>query len=96
VRTLAPFALSLVTGIAAAQAPKPAAKDEQPVAPPAAPARAPLNLKLDNPSQYATQLPREKGAEGLPTLGSDARPLPAPDPDSPRNPYPKDTTPGRY
>jgi len=77
-------------------------------APKAAPAEAPeraakdrpsLNLKLDNPSSWATVAPepeKERG-ERLPGLGADARPHPqTPPPAVPtsNSPFPKDTTPG--
>ena len=81
-------AFSLIACAAVAQAPKPAATEERPAAPQTTAPRPPLNLKLDNPSQYTTVLPREKaGADGLPALGADARPLPA---DAPNAVVPKD------
>ena len=74
-----------------------AAAQEPPVKPPAAkPAaeRPPLNLKLDNPSSFATIAPAEK-PPALPTLGGDARKI-APVPTSREaTTIPKDTNPAR-
>ena len=83
-------ALLCAAGIALAQEKKPAAMEEKP----ATEQRRPLNLRLDNPSQYVTEVPVEKNATpgALPSLGADARTLPsgAPTTTSSR-PYPKDT-----
>ena len=95
-RTLLLCVLPLLAGVAAAQPtekPKPAAREEKPPAP------APrLNLRLDNPAQYARETPKEDAdTRSLPGLGAGALPLP---PDAPRirsdagSPYPKDTAPG--
>ena len=68
---------------------KPAAQKEE---------RRPLNLKLDNPGSWATApQPEPRDAKpGLPSLGEDARVLPAEVPRSDtRSPYPKDSNPGR-
>ena len=58
--------------------------------------RPPLNLKLDNPSSFATIAPAEKKPEpALPTLGGDARKIaPAPESREAEHPSPKDTNPG--
>ena len=62
---------------------------------PAATERPRLNLKLDKPSSFATMAPEEKAArKALPTLGSDARPLPPSGVDSSNPTFPKDTAPG--
>jgi hypothetical protein len=87
-------ALLCASGIALAQEKKPvpagetAAKEK-----PASEQRRPLNLRLDNPSQYVTEVPVEKSAPGaLPSLGADARTLPSGAPaSSSSRPYPKDT-----
>lgn len=63
--------------------------------------RRPLNLKLDNPSSWATTAPEpEKEREqNLPTLGADARPVPQTVQKTPEwgsnSPIPKDSTQGR-
>ena len=82
------FAFLAAAGPAAPQTqqPAPAAKEERPAAPQTTAPRPPLNLKLDNPSQYTTESPRQK-TDGLPALGADARPLPA---DAPNAVVPKD------
>jgi hypothetical protein len=88
----------LVAAPAAAQAPaeKPSEKPtEQPKA-----ERPALNLRLDNPSSFATTASPEKPpAKGLPALGGDARRIePAPGVAGARSDssvYPKDTNPGR-
>jgi hypothetical protein len=70
--------------------------------PPAEPAqkekeRRPLNLRLDNPSSFATIAPAEKPpAKELPTLGGDARKIESTVPLGERSeggPFPKDTAP---
>jgi len=85
------LALMLVALPAAAQnspqkAPEPAPKE-----------RRPLNLRLDNPSSFATVAPPEKEEpKGLPTLGGDARKVEAPrtaGTKSEGGPFPKDTNP---
>ena len=92
-------ALSLLAaaGPAAAQAPqapKPAPAEERPR----------LNLKLDNPGQYARETPREAAGgnkdakDNLPSLGGNAvsfEPSPASRSRTPTSPYPKDTETGR-
>ena len=59
--------------------------------------RRPLNLRLDNPSSFATIAPAEKEAQkALPTLGGDARkmdPAPLVGTRSEGGPYPKDGAP---
>jgi hypothetical protein len=82
-------ALLGASGIALAQEKKPAPTEEKP----ATEQRRPLNLRLDNPSQYATEMPVEKSAPGaLPSLGADARTLPSGAPASTSSrPFPKDT-----
>jgi hypothetical protein len=81
--------LLAAAGAAAAQETKetkPQLSQERPAAP--APS---LNLKLDNPGQYAREAPREGGGEPLPSLGADARVVtPAPTAPSTK-PFPKDT-----
>jgi hypothetical protein len=76
---------------------------QQPQTPPAEPKkeaeqRRPLNLRLDNPSSFATIAPAEKEeSKVLPTLGADARkPPPVVREGMPRTeggPFPKDTAP---
>jgi len=83
-------ALPALAQQAPAEAPQqPAAKKEE---------RRPLNLRLDNPSSFATTVPPEKeSSKGLPALGGDARPIPAPKREgtgaTPGGPFPKDTNP---
>ena len=59
--------------------------------------RRPLNLRLDNPSSFATIAPAEKEPQkGLPSLGGDARkvePRGVATTKSDGGPYPKDTNP---
>jgi hypothetical protein len=93
-RTLV-LALALVAAPAAAQAPAeipPAKPLEQPKS-----ERPVLNLRLDNPSSFATIAPAEKGQQkALPTLGGDARPINPGGSNAPsRDPIPKDTNPQR-
>jgi len=65
--------------------------------------RPTLNLRLDNPSSWATVAPEpeKEPRQALPGLGADARPLPqtpappVPTSNSSSSPYPKDTAPGR-
>jgi hypothetical protein len=81
--------LLAITASAAAQEPP-----AKPPAPKPAAERPPLNLKLDNPSSFATIAPAEKKQPALPTLGGDARKI-APVPESREaNTIPKDTNPG--
>ena len=55
--------------------------------------RRPLDLRLDNPSSFATITPPEKPpAKGLPTLGGDAKPVIPSLPSESRS-FPKDTNP---
>ena len=82
------FSLLAASGPASPQASKPAPAEERPASSLVVPR---LNLKLDNPAQYSQE--REGGsADALPSLGGDARPLPAKGetPTSAR-PFPKDT-----
>ena len=59
--------------------------------------RRPLNLRLDNPSSFATTAPEEKKDKSreLPGLGEGARPLPQSAPGERGSAFPKDTNPGR-
>jgi hypothetical protein len=63
--------------------------------------RRPLNLKLDNPSSWATTAPEpeKERDQNLPTLGADARPVPQTVQKTPEwgsnSPIPKDSNPGR-
>jgi hypothetical protein len=85
------FSLLAASGLATPQAPKPAATEERPASPPAPGPR--LNLKLDDPARYTRETPRE-GDGALPSLGGDARRLPAtsyPTPMETTRPFPKDT-----
>jgi len=64
------------------------------------PERRSLNLRLDNPSSFATSAPEEKEQpKGLPALGGDARKVEAPKREgaapTPGGPFPKDTNPTR-
>jgi hypothetical protein len=79
---------------AAQQAPSEPARAPEAVKTPERPA---LNLRLDNPSSFATVRPPEKeSAKGLPTLGGDARVINPGGSNAPsRDPIPKDTNPGR-
>ena len=86
--------LAIALPAAAQQAPAEPAKAPQP---PAKEERRPLNLRLDNPSSFATVAPPEKEQQkGLPTLGGDARKIETPAVAGTRSeggPYPKDTNP---
>jgi hypothetical protein len=85
VRILFALSLAAAAGALATEPPKPA--------PPPAPEPQPgprLNLKLDNPGRYAQEAPRESG-EPLPTLGGDARAMPAVPTVPSTRPFPKDT-----
>ena len=85
--------LAFALPAAAQQAPQPAAEPAKPAE------RRPLNLRLDNPSSFATEAPAEKvPAKSLPTLGEDARKIERNVPlgeKSEGGPYPKDTNPTR-
>ena len=91
--------LALLPAAAAAQAP--AAKESLPPTTPSerpATERPALNLRLDNPSSWATIVPgaEKEAAKPLPTLGGDARTVsPTPSGSTGTGPYPKDTMPGR-
>ena len=67
-----------------------------PAEPKQEPERRPLNLRLDNPSSFATVAPAEKPpAKALPTLGGDAKELPqARRSDGTPSVIPPDTNPG--
>jgi len=93
---LVAFSLLGVAGPAAAEAPKPAPAEARLEAPPSP--RPPLNLKLENPSQYLREAPQERSAgDGLPSLGANARPLPPPTPTpSTSTTYPTDSQRGQY
>ena len=88
----APFGLLLLCAIGLAGAQTTTEKPQE---------RRPLNLKLDNPSSWATTAPEpEKEREqNLPTLGADARPVPQTVQKTPEwgsnSPIPKDSNPGR-
>ncbi|MEA3191792.1 MAG: hypothetical protein QOD26_125 [Betaproteobacteria bacterium] len=89
------LASALVMAPAAAQesskeAPAPAKPPERP-----ATQRPSLNLKLDNPSSWATNAPADKTPpKDLPTLGGDAQSV-APSSISESRSFPKDTNPGK-
>ncbi|HWM43020.1 MAG TPA: hypothetical protein VNP36_11325 [Burkholderiales bacterium] len=96
----AAFSLLFAPGLGMSQAPQPAPAEEPPASRLASPAASPgprLNLKLDNPAQYSREMPKDSGsAERLPSLGGDARSLPARDPTASRNAvYPQDSNPNR-
>ena len=81
------FPLLAAADPAAPQAPKPAPPEERPAAP------APqLNLRLDEPGRFARETPREDSgsARALPSLGDNARPLPARSIPTTTQPFPKD------
>ena len=91
------FAILLLTVAAAnafAQTEKEPAPAEQR---PQASERRPLNLKLENPSSWARETPeaaKDQRSGTLPTLGGDARTMPAEIPrDSSRTPYPNEPHP---
>ena len=91
-------ALLLLAVAMTAALPAAAQQPSQPAAEPAKPSeRRPLNLRLDNPSSFATEAPAEKApAKNLPTLGEDARKIERSVPlgeKSQGGPYPKDTNP---
>jgi hypothetical protein len=93
-RLLVALALAAAALPAAAQTSAPA--EERPPSSRAAPPPSPaprLNLKLDNPAQYSRETPRDgAGAELLPALGGDARPIPARPLSNPLDgPFPKDS-----
>jgi hypothetical protein len=70
-----------------------------PAEPKKEPQRRPLNLRLENPSSFATMAPDSPPAKELPTLGDDARKIkpaavqPGTRPEG--GPYPKDTNPNQ-
>ena len=74
---------------AQAPAPTPAPQSPQPPA-----ERAPLKLRLDNPSSWATDARADEKEQpgGLPTLGDNARPMPKTLPSTPNStsPYPSE------
>jgi hypothetical protein len=78
---------------AAAQAPAPTPTAAQPPQQPAPQAGSGLNLKLDDAAGYTRETPREGGgsAEALPSVGGNARPLPASSTSTATQPFPKDT-----
>ena len=84
---------------AAAQTPAPAPSSAQAPQQPAAQPGTSLNLKLNDPARYTRETPRDGGsADVLPSLGGDARSLPARDSTPARSstsPYPQDTNPNR-
>jgi hypothetical protein len=92
--------LAVLALIPAAAMAQPPAKEEStpPAKPPERPAadRPALNLRLDNPSSWATTAPasEKEPAKGLPTLGDDARPV-APSLPSESRSFPKDSNPGK-
>ena len=76
----------------------PAVAQQAPLEPAKAPERPPLNLKLDNPSRWATVAPEKPGDKDLPALGGDARvakPAPLGTGRSETGVFPKDSNPGR-
>ena len=82
------IALMAAAACVFAQAPKQVPPEEREPAKPA----PRLNLKLDNPGQYAREVPRDdKTGDGLPTLGANARPLPKPDVPVHARPYTVDS-----
>ena len=85
--------LALASPALAQQTPAPPAEPR--VEPKNEPERRPLNLRLDNPSSFATIAPAEKEQpKGLPTLGGDARKIDSSIPAGSRSdPIPKDTAP---
>ena len=63
---------------------------------PAQKERRTLNLRLDNPSSFATNAPAEKeAAKALPTLGGDARKIAPVEGSREASAIPKDTNPTR-
>jgi len=91
IRALLFVAIVLPAAAQQAQAPKPPAEPKK------EPEHRSLDLRLDNPSSFATTAPLEKEpAKGLPTLGGDARKFEPPAKAGTRTeggPYPKDTAP---
>jgi hypothetical protein len=84
--------LAIALPAAAQQAPAPPAETKK-----EPDQRRPLNLRLDNPSSFATVAPAEKPPEkALPTLGGDARPVPQGRirSDGTSGVFPPDTNPG--
>jgi len=89
--------LSMYAACALAQPAKEKDK-ETPAAEPGKERRS-LNLRLDNPSSFATERPEKPPAKGLPSLGDDARKVaptaPEPGTRSEGGPYPADTNPNK-
>jgi hypothetical protein len=94
-RALAPLAACALLGAAPAAA---QTKEPASAAPPperSAAERPRLNLKLDKPGAWATVTPQaDRAADGLPSLGADARPQDRTPDASARRPFPQDATPG--
>jgi len=89
-RLLVAFSLLAAAGSAASQAPDPAPPPQERSAAPG----PRLNLKLDKPADYARETPREGaagGADGLPSLGANARPMPATPTPTTTRPFPADS-----
>jgi len=84
--------LILLSGTAAAQAPKPAPKPAPTPAPAEERAARPLNLKLDGRAgDYTREEPRDAKADNLPGLGEGAMAIdkiPTPRSETVRSPYP--------
>ena len=89
--------LALLLACAALPAFAQETKDTKPAAPKEE--RRPLNLKLDNPGSWATVAPSTAPKDpksDLPSLGEDARTMPAEIPRSTtKSPFPEDSNPGR-
>jgi hypothetical protein len=86
------FPLLAAAGPAAPEAPKPGPSEERPASSPVSPGPR-LNLKLDDPARYTRETPREGNgsADALPSVGGNARPLPASSTPTTPPSYPKDT-----
>jgi hypothetical protein len=89
IRALLFLAIALPAAAQQTQAPPVEPKKKEPE-------RRPLNLRLDNPSSFATAAP-EKEPKDLPALGGDARKLErgGPQPGERGSPFPKDSNPAR-
>ena len=89
-------ALALLLACAVLSAAAQEAKETKPAP---RPERRPLNLKLDNPGSWATVAPTPAPKDpnsALPSLGEDARTMPAEVPrSSTKSPFPEDSNPGR-
>jgi hypothetical protein len=89
------IALALAAGAVAAQAQKPPAQEERPSVSTSVSNTEPaprLNLRLDDAARYSREVPREgAGSAPLPTLGGDARPLPAQRMSTTDRPFPPDS-----